>query len=167
MASFAVFSFAVDETSTEMYKPGIEPQEHYYSRNRHYHCIHTRVVMTNHNVLCRILVSCDIRSMPSSLCLRWIGIDLPFPDDLYLLWDKIYPNRHPIMTPYTRQMIVLEPANLQNEQTYHRIPHYGRTCYMWSKTLQCTWHVLEIHETTPKTSCRKMSCIFCRRKQLI
>jgi hypothetical protein len=31
--------------------------------------------------------------------MRQIGIDLPlFPDDLYLLGDKIYPNRHPIMT---------------------------------------------------------------------
>jgi hypothetical protein len=30
MASFAVFSFAVDETSTEMYKPGIEPQDDVY-----------------------------------------------------------------------------------------------------------------------------------------
>ena len=103
---------AIDGILAEIYRLGIEPQEHYYSRNRQYHCIHTRVVMTNHNVLCRMLVSCDIRSMPSSLCLRWIGIDLPFPDDLYLPWDKIYPNRHPIMTPYTRQMIVVEPANL-------------------------------------------------------
>jgi hypothetical protein len=24
-----------------------EPQEHYYSGNRHYHCIHTQVVITN------------------------------------------------------------------------------------------------------------------------
>ena len=59
--------------------------------------------------------------------MRQIEIDLPFPDDLYLLRNKIYPNRHPIMTPYTRQQVALEPANLQkemsqNEQTYHRIP---------------------------------------------
>ena len=39
--------FAIDGTSTEIYRPGIEPQEHYYSGNRHYHCIHTQVVITN------------------------------------------------------------------------------------------------------------------------
>ena len=31
----------IDRTSTEIYRPGIKPQEHYYSGNRHYHCIHT------------------------------------------------------------------------------------------------------------------------------
>ena len=45
--------------------------------------------------------------------MRQIEIDLPFPDDLYLLGNKIYPNRHPIMTPYTRQQVAVEPANLQ------------------------------------------------------
>jgi hypothetical protein len=37
----------IDGTSTEIYRPGIEPQEHYYSGNRHYHCIHTQVMITN------------------------------------------------------------------------------------------------------------------------
>jgi hypothetical protein len=37
----------IDGASTEIYRPGIEPQEHYYSGNRHYHCIHTQVVITN------------------------------------------------------------------------------------------------------------------------
>ena len=49
------------------------------------------------------------------MLMRQIGIDLPFPDDLYLLGNKIYPNRHLIMTPYTRQQVALEPANLQQE----------------------------------------------------
>ena len=61
------------------------------------------------------------------MLMRQIEIDLLFPDDLHLLRNKIYSNRHPIMTPYTRQQVALEPANLQkemsqNEQTYHRIP---------------------------------------------
>jgi hypothetical protein len=72
---------AIDGTSTEIYRPGIEPQEHYYSGNRR---------------------------------------------DLYLLGDKIYPNLHPIMTPYTRQQIARKPLNLQQKcrkmKTYHRIP---------------------------------------------
>ena len=34
-----------------MYKPGIKPQEHYYSGNRHCHCIHTQVVITSDSEL--------------------------------------------------------------------------------------------------------------------
>ena len=37
----------IDGISTEIYRSGIEPQEHYYSGNTHYHCIHTQVVITN------------------------------------------------------------------------------------------------------------------------
>jgi hypothetical protein len=47
--------------------------------------------------------------------MRQIEIDLPFPDDLYLLGNKIYPNRHSVMTPYTRQQVAVEPANLQQK----------------------------------------------------
>ena len=49
------------------------------------------------------------------MLMRQIGIDLPFPDDLYLLGDKIYPNRHPIMTPYTHQQIARKPLILQQK----------------------------------------------------
>ena len=49
------------------------------------------------------------------MLMRQNEIDIPFPDDLYLLGNKLYPIRHPIMTPYTRQQIVLEPANLQQK----------------------------------------------------
>jgi hypothetical protein len=35
-----------------------------------------------------------------------IGSDrLPFPGECVLLGDKIYPNRHPLMTHYTSQQI--------------------------------------------------------------
>jgi len=49
------------------------------------------------------------------MLMRQIEIDLPFPDDLYLLGNKIDPNRHQIMTTYTRQQVALEPENLQQE----------------------------------------------------
>jgi hypothetical protein len=39
--------WGVNGTSTEIYRPGVEPQEHYYSGNKHYHCIHIQVVTTN------------------------------------------------------------------------------------------------------------------------
>jgi hypothetical protein len=33
----------IDSTSTEIYHPQIEPQELYFSGNRHFHAIHTGV----------------------------------------------------------------------------------------------------------------------------
>ena len=38
---------AIDGTLAEIYRLGIEPQEHYYSGSRYYHCIHTQVVITS------------------------------------------------------------------------------------------------------------------------
>jgi hypothetical protein len=119
---------AIDGTSTEIYRPGIEPQEHYYSGNRHYHCIHTQVVITNDGTIC--YVECGFLGHQNDaqqfMLTRQIGIDLPFPDDLCILGDKIYPNLHPIMTSYTRQQIARKPLNLQQKcrkmKTCHRIP---------------------------------------------
>ena len=102
---------AINGTSTEIYRSGIEPQEHYYSRNRHYHCIHTQVVITKDGTICYVECGFLEHQHDAQLLMRQIGIDLPFPDDLYLLGDKIYPNRHPIITPYTRQQIAQQPAN--------------------------------------------------------
>jgi hypothetical protein len=48
------------------------------------------------------------------MLMRQTEIDLPFPDDLYLLGNKIHPNRH-LINPYTRQQVTLEPANLQQK----------------------------------------------------
>ena len=42
------------------------------------------------------------KMMPSSFFfMKQIGRDLPFPNDCFLLGDKIYPNRYQILTPYT------------------------------------------------------------------
>ena len=37
----------IDSTSTEIYRPQIELQELYFSRHRHFHAIHTQVVIDN------------------------------------------------------------------------------------------------------------------------
>ena len=46
------------------------------------------------------------------MVMRQIGNDvsLPFPDNCFLLGDKIYPNRHPVMTPY-----ILDNRSLGNQ----------------------------------------------------
>jgi hypothetical protein len=72
----------IDGTLTEMYRPGIETQEHYYSRNRHYHCIHTQVVITNDGIICYGESSFlgHQNDAQQFIIMRQIGIDLPFPD---------------------------------------------------------------------------------------
>jgi hypothetical protein len=63
----------------------------------------------------------DIFHLMCHQLLQWpmaqIGNDvsLPFPDNCFLLGDKIYPNRHPVMTPYTRQQIARKPECLKNK----------------------------------------------------
>ena len=42
----------IDSTSTEIYHPQIEPQELYFSGHRHFHAIHTQVVIDNDGYIC-------------------------------------------------------------------------------------------------------------------
>ena len=108
---------AIDGTSTEIYRPQTEPQELYYSGNRHYHCIHTQVVISNsgniYHMECGFLGHKN--DAQQFMLMRHIGQDLPFPDNLYLLGDKIYPNAHPVITPYTRQQIARKPRHMQRK----------------------------------------------------
>ncbi|CAG2210778.1 unnamed protein product [Mytilus edulis] len=87
---------AIDGTSTEIYRPITEPQEQYYSGHRQY------------------------------MLMRNIGQQLPFPDELFLLGDKIYQNRHPVLTAYTRQQIIRKPRNMQRKcrKLNRLITHY-------------------------------------------
>ena len=77
---------AIGGTLTEIYRPGIEPQKHYYSGNGYYHCIHTQILITNGGTLCD--VECGSLGHQNDahqfMLMRQIGIDLPFPDELYL-----------------------------------------------------------------------------------
>jgi hypothetical protein len=98
---------AIDCTSHEIYRPGNEPQEQYYSGHRCYHAIHTQIIVDVHG---------DIRYVESGFLghandaqqfglMRQVGNDLLFPEECYLLGDKIYPNRGPVLTPYTSSQI--------------------------------------------------------------
>ena len=94
---------AIDGTSHEVYKPGTEPQEQYFSGHRQYHAIHSQVIVGNSGVI-RHVESGFLGHQNDAQqfrLMRQIGIDLPFPDQCFLLGDKIYPNGHPIITQYT------------------------------------------------------------------
>ncbi|CAG2205556.1 unnamed protein product [Mytilus edulis] len=119
---------AIDGTSTEIYRPITEPQEQYYSGYRQYHCIHTQVVISNEGRIC--YVECGFHGHQNDaqqyMLMRNIGQQLPFPDELFLLGDKIYPNRHLVLTAYTRQQIVRKPRNMQRKcrKLNRLITHY-------------------------------------------
>ena len=44
---------AIDETSTEIYRLQIEPQKKYLSGHRHFHAIHTQIVIDNDGYILR------------------------------------------------------------------------------------------------------------------
>ena len=45
---------AIDGTFHRIYRPEVEPQELYYSGHRHFHCMHTQVVVDVHGTICYI-----------------------------------------------------------------------------------------------------------------
>ena len=104
---------------SEIYRPQTEPQEHSFSGHRHYHCIHTQVVINNKGEIYFIESGFlgHQNDAQQFMFMRQIGNDvsLPFPDNCFLVGDKIYPNRHPVMIPYTRQQIARKPECLKNK----------------------------------------------------
>ncbi|VDI61573.1 Hypothetical predicted protein [Mytilus galloprovincialis] len=108
---------AIDGTSTEIYRPLVEPQELYYSGHRHFHCVHNQVVNDNLGKICYIDAGVlrHQKDAQQFAMMRSIGrhAEFDFPEGIVLLADKIYPNRYPRMTPYTRQQIQRKPDNLK------------------------------------------------------
>ena len=100
---------AIDGTSIEIYRPKVEPQRLYYSGHRHFHAIHAQVVVDCHGKI--RYVECGFLGHQNDAqqftLMRDIGYgkELNFPIDYYLLGDKIYPNRYPLLTPYTQPQI--------------------------------------------------------------
>jgi hypothetical protein len=93
---------AIDGTSHEIYRPK-EDQEQFYSGYRSFHCIHTQIVIDNTGQI-RHVESGFLGHQNDAqqfMLMQQIGGQLPFPDNCVLLGDKIYPNRHPVMTPFS------------------------------------------------------------------
>ena len=94
----------------EIYRPfKVEPQPLYYSGHRHFHAIHAQIVVDCFGKI--RLVECGFLGHQNVaqqfILMREIvyGKELNFSPDCYLLGDKIYPNRYPILTPYTRPQV--------------------------------------------------------------
>jgi hypothetical protein len=97
---------AIDGTSHEIYRP-TEFQHQFYSGHRRYHCLHTQLVIDNSGRI-RYLESGFLGHQNDAqqfILMRQIGVELPFPDVCFLLGDTIYPNRYPLLTPYSMAQI--------------------------------------------------------------
>jgi hypothetical protein len=141
---------AIDGTSFEIYRPTTEPQELYYSGYRHYHAIHAQVIVDNVGKI--RYIKCGFPGHQNdaqqyALLPDIAGRDLPFPDDCILLADKIYPNRHPVVTPFTSQQINRETPQVRRKyKKYNRILSSHRSIVERSigklksyKTLSSVW----------------------------
>lgn len=95
---------AIDCTSHPVCRPSNEPQEQYYSHHRNRHVIHSQVIVDNGGLI-RHVESGFLGHQSDAQQFYFMraigGPELPFPDECYLLGDKIYPNVHPIMTQHT------------------------------------------------------------------
>lgn len=94
---------SIDGTSHEIYRPGVEPQEPFYSGYRHYHTLHTQVIVDIEGVVVYVesrFLGHMNDAQQHALMLQ-VGTDLEFPPECNLLGDTIYPNRYPILTTYS------------------------------------------------------------------
>lgn len=110
---------AIDGTSHAIYRPGVEPQEQYYSGHRHTHCIHTIVIVDNQGML-RHVSSGFLGHQNDAQSFNYLpnigpGMELDFPGNCLILGDKIFSNRYPVMTPYTRQQLHAKPLRLRRK----------------------------------------------------
>ncbi|KAK3106435.1 hypothetical protein FSP39_019847 [Pinctada imbricata] len=110
---------AIDGTSGEIYRPQIVPQRLFYSGHRHYHAIHAQVVVDNSGLIRYIESGFPGHQNDAQQfhIMRSIGQNSEFslPLDCFLLADKIYPNIHPLLTPYTITQIHRQPARMQRK----------------------------------------------------
>lgn len=123
---------AIDGTSHEVRRPLNEPQGHYYSGYRKFHAVHTQVIVDNEGIVRHVESGFPGHlndAQQFNLMTQIGGPQLPFPGDCILLADKIYPNRDPIMTPYTTQQIRRRDARQQRKcSKLNRLIQRNRVC---------------------------------------
>ena len=99
----------VDLTPHRIYKPLTERESLYYSGQRHFHCMHTQVVVDNYDVL-RYIKTGFMGHNNDAITFRLLSsigpnAELDFPGDCYLIADKMHPSRYPLLTPCSAAQI--------------------------------------------------------------
>ena len=122
---------AIDGTSHEICRPSNEPQQLFYSGHRKYHSIHSQVIVDNCGQI--RYIECGfmghLNDAQQFALMPKLGTDLPFPDECIILADKIYPNRHPIVTPYSAAQIRQRNAHQRRQsRRLNRIIQRYRIC---------------------------------------
>ena len=109
-------------TSTEICLSQIELQELYFSGHRHFHAIHTQVIIDNAGCICYAEARFKNDAKQFTM-MQQIGVNGPlhFLEDCILLADQIYPNRHPIVTPFTTQQINRKPEHMRDRSIFIRL----------------------------------------------
>ena len=135
---------AIDGTSHRIYRPEVE----HYSGHRHFHCIHTHVVVDVHGTIRYIESGYQghLNDAQQYALMQEIGTGLQFPDELVLLGDKIYPN-HGAITPYTSAQLarkqplerrkcrklnsLIKLYRVRVEQSIGELITYGSVSLLW------------------------------------
>ena len=136
----------IDGTRHEIQRPGIEPQQHFYSGHCRYYNFSTQIIMDNHGNIVFIQSgflghnndSAHFHMMPR------IGPEeeLHLPHELYILADKGYPEQYPLLTPWReaaiagrqqRQLFNLElhRVRVRIEHCIRRMKEYGAVHHIW------------------------------------
>jgi hypothetical protein len=109
----------------QKYVSQIELQELYFSGHRHFHAIHTQVIIDNAGYICyaeaRFLGHQN--NAKQFTMMQQIGVNgaLHFLEDCILLADQIYPNRHPTVTLITTQQINRKPEHMRDRSIFIRL----------------------------------------------
>jgi hypothetical protein len=112
-------------TSTEICLSQIELQELFFSEHRHFHAIHTQVIIDNAGYICyaeaRFLGHQN--DAKQFTMMQQIGVNRPlhFLEDCILLVDQIYPNRHQTVTLFTTQQINRKPEHMSDRSIFIRL----------------------------------------------
>lgn len=113
---------SIDGTLHPIRRPDVEDQRIFYSGHGHKHCISTQVLIDNQRNI-RYIHSGFTGHMNDAgqfLQLPRIGPNepLPFPADCYILGDRGYANRYPIITPYRANQ--MQPPNVEDKVLFNR-----------------------------------------------
>lgn len=107
----------IDATSHEILMPSPDTQRQYYSGHRHYHCVHTQVVIDNQKKIVHVESGFQGHNNDANTFNMMTpigdGRTLDFPRNCILLGDCIYPSQHPVVTPFTSAQL-------------HRLPRHER-----------------------------------------
>ena len=98
-----------------IYHLQIEPQELYFTGHRHFHAIHTQLIIDNagYTYYAEERILGHQNNVKQFTMMQQICANGPlcFPEDCVILAEYIYRNRHPTNTLFTTQQINRKPEH--------------------------------------------------------